>query len=73
MMAEQRDAMGGLQRKFVLALPMIFALLAVPLRSYVPPLIILIMTAARSGSSGRSAVTSPRASTCRRGVNPGDT
>ena len=34
-MAEQRDAIGGLQRGFVLALLMIFALLAVPLRSYV--------------------------------------
>ena len=34
-MTEQRDAVGGLQRGFVLALLMIFALLAVPLRSYV--------------------------------------
>ena len=41
MMAEQRDAVGGLQRGFVLALLMIFALLAVPLRSYVQPLIIM--------------------------------
>ena len=40
-MAEQRDAVGGLQRGFVLALLMIFALLAVPLRSYVQPLIIM--------------------------------
>ena len=40
-MAEQRDALGGLQRGFVLALLMIFALLAVPLRSYVQPLIIM--------------------------------
>ena len=40
-MAEQRDALGGLQRGFVLAVLMIFALLAVPLRSYVQPLIIM--------------------------------
>ena len=40
-MAEQREAVGGLQRGFVLALLMIFALLAVPLRSYVQPLIIM--------------------------------
>ena len=40
-MAEQRDAVGGLQRGFVLALLMIFALLAVPLKSYVQPLIIM--------------------------------
>ena len=40
-MTEQRDAVGGLQRGFVLALLMIFALLAVPLRSYVQPLIIM--------------------------------
>ncbi len=33
--------LGGLQRGFVLALLMIFALLAVPLRSYVQPLIIM--------------------------------
>ena len=39
--AEQVDAVGGLQRGFVLALLMIFALLAVPLRSYVQPLIIM--------------------------------
>ena len=39
--AEQVDAIGGLQRGFVLALLMIFALLAVPLRSYVQPLIIM--------------------------------
>ena len=39
--AEQADAIGGLQRGFVLALLMIFALLAVPLRSYVQPLIIM--------------------------------
>ncbi|MCE2514552.1 MAG: efflux RND transporter permease subunit, partial [Acidobacteria bacterium] len=40
-MAEQRDAVGGLQRGFVLALLMIFALLAVPLKSYVQPLVIM--------------------------------
>ena len=39
--AELTDAVGGLQRGFVLALLMIFALLAVPLRSYVQPLIIM--------------------------------
>ena len=39
--AEQADAVGGLQRGFLLALLMIFALLAVPLRSYVQPLIIM--------------------------------
>ncbi len=39
--AEQVDAVGGLQRGFFLALLMIFALLAVPLRSYVQPLIIM--------------------------------
>ena len=41
MQAEQADAVGGLQRGFALALLMIFALLAVPLRSYVQPLIIM--------------------------------
>ena len=40
-MAEQQDAVGGLQRGFLLALLMIFALLAVPLRSYAQPLIIM--------------------------------
>ena len=39
--AEQVDAVGGLQRGFLLALLMIFALLAVPLRSYLQPLIIM--------------------------------
>ena len=39
--AEQRDAIGGLQSGFVLALLMIFALLAIPLSSYVQPLIIM--------------------------------
>jgi len=40
-MAEQRDAIGGLQQGFLLALLMIFALLAVPLKSYSQPLIIM--------------------------------
>jgi multidrug efflux pump subunit AcrB len=39
--AEQRDAVGGLQQGFGLALLMIFALLAIPLRSYLQPLIIM--------------------------------
>ena len=39
--AEQADAVAGLQRGFILALLMIFALLAVPLRSYVQPIIIM--------------------------------
>ena len=39
--AEQADALGGLWLGFLLALLMIFALLAVPLRSYVQPLIIM--------------------------------
>ena len=39
--AEQVDAVGGLQQGYVLALLMIFALLAVPLKSYVQPLIIM--------------------------------
>ena len=39
--AEQVDAIAGLQRGFVLALLMIFALLAVPLRSYMQPIIIM--------------------------------
>nr|ACX49738.1 AcrB/AcrD/AcrF family protein [uncultured marine bacterium 1n22] len=39
--AEQADAAGGLLRGFILALLMIFALLAVPLRSYLQPLIIM--------------------------------
>ena len=41
MMAEQQESISGLQRGFVLALLMIFALLAVPLKSYVQPLIIM--------------------------------
>ena len=39
--AQQVETMGGLQSGFLLALLMIFALLAVPLRSYVQPLIIM--------------------------------
>ena len=39
--AEQVDAVAGLRLGFILALLMIFALLAVPLRSYVQPLIIM--------------------------------
>ena len=39
--AAQVEAVGSLQRGFFLALLMIFALLAVPLRSYVQPLIIM--------------------------------
>ena len=40
-MAEQRDTLRGLQSGFVLALLMILALLAVPLKSYMQPLIIM--------------------------------
>ena len=39
--AEQTDAVGGLLRGFVIALLLIFALLAIPLRSYGQPLIIM--------------------------------
>jgi multidrug efflux pump subunit AcrB len=39
--AEQRDTLGGLQRGFTLALLMIYALLAIPLRSYLQPLVIM--------------------------------
>ena len=39
--AEQADAVGGLRQGFLLAVLLIFALLAVPLRSYVQPLIIM--------------------------------
>ena len=39
--AEQVEAVGGLQRGFFLALFLIFALLAIPLRSYMQPLIIM--------------------------------
>ena len=41
MQSEQRDAIGGLQIGFLLALFGIFALLAIPLKSYVQPLIIM--------------------------------
>jgi multidrug efflux pump subunit AcrB len=39
---EQRDTMGGLTRGFGVAIVVIFALLAVPLRSYIQPLIIML-------------------------------
>ena len=39
--AEQEDAIGGLQAGFVVAVLAIFALLAVPLKSYLQPLIIM--------------------------------
>ena len=39
--AEQRDAIGGLQTGFTLAMFGIFALLAIPLKSYIQPLIIM--------------------------------
>jgi multidrug efflux pump subunit AcrB len=39
---EQRDTMGGLTRGFAVAIVVIFALLAVPLRSYIQPLIIML-------------------------------
>jgi len=39
--AEQRDTLGGLQRGFTLALLVIYALLAVPLRSYIQPVVIM--------------------------------
>ena len=39
--AEQRDAVGGLQIGFTLAMFAIFALLAIPLKSYIQPLIIM--------------------------------
>ena len=41
MQAQQADSVGGLARGFVVALLRIFALLAIPLRSYVQPLIIM--------------------------------
>ena len=41
LMAEQRDGVIALQRGFVLALLLIYLLLAVPLKSYVQPLIIM--------------------------------
>ena len=39
--AEEAETVGGLQQGFLLAVLMIFALLAIPLRSYVQPLIIM--------------------------------
>ena len=42
MQSQQRDAIGGLQRGFTLALFAIFALLAIPLKSYVQPIIIML-------------------------------
>ena len=39
--AEQQDAVGGLQVGFAVALLVIFALLAIPLRSYIQPLVIM--------------------------------
>jgi multidrug efflux pump subunit AcrB len=41
MQAQQADSLGGLARGFGVALLMIFALLAVPLRSYLQPLIVM--------------------------------
>ncbi len=38
---QQRQTLGGLQRGFILALFMIYALLAVPFRSYTQPLIVM--------------------------------
>ncbi len=39
--AEMRDSMGGLQRGFAIALVLIYALLAVPLKSYAQPVVIM--------------------------------
>jgi len=39
--AEQRDSIAGLQRGFLIALLVIFTLLAIPLKSYIQPLIIM--------------------------------
>ena len=39
--AEQRESLGGLQRGFAIALVLIYALLAIPLKSYSQPLIIM--------------------------------
>ena len=41
MQAEQEDATSGLQTGFLIAILVIFALLAIPLKSYVQPLIIM--------------------------------
>ncbi|MDH3628769.1 MAG: efflux RND transporter permease subunit [Acidobacteriota bacterium] len=40
--SEQRETLGGLMRGFVVALIVIFALLAVPLRSYLQPVLIMV-------------------------------
>ena len=48
--AEQRDTLGGLARGFVIALLIIYALLAIPLKSYIQPLV--IMTAIPFGLVG---------------------
>jgi multidrug efflux pump subunit AcrB len=40
--AEQRETIAGLARGFIIALLVIFALLAVPLKSYLQPLIIMV-------------------------------
>ena len=40
--SEQRETLGGLMRGFMVALVVIFALLAIPLRSYVQPLLIML-------------------------------
>ena len=50
MQAEQQEAMAGLQMGFVIALFAIFALLAIPLKSYVQP--VVIMTAIPFGLVG---------------------
>jgi multidrug efflux pump subunit AcrB len=42
MQEQQRDAIGGLRRGFILAMAAIFILLAVPLKSYVQPIIIML-------------------------------
>ncbi|MFQ5473605.1 MAG: efflux RND transporter permease subunit, partial [Dehalococcoidia bacterium] len=47
---EQRDSVAGLERGFVIALLVIFTLLAIPLKSYIQPLI--IMTAIPFGVVG---------------------
>ncbi len=39
--AEQRDTLGGLARGFILALLAIYGLLAIPLRSYLQPLVVM--------------------------------
>ena len=48
--AERRDSMDGLKRGFIVALFAIFALLAIPLRSYIQP--VLIMSAIPFGLVG---------------------